>query len=318
MTVGRHINPKSLRFKAKMSNKAKRIEIFRFCTAAASKLLGVNEALYLCPICGKGYSEESAVSGELTLEHVPPRSMGGKGLLLTCKDCNSNAGHKINHHIKNQLDLERFTPIILGQSDIKKTSGDIHINGNKFPVTFQSKAECTEIRLIGKANNPKKVNRLKEYMAALSANGNSDGVEFKISKTVKLDTRYLKIAFLKYGFLLITALLGYTYAFDRRLSVVREQILNPENDLLDTSFWMEPGKDQPFPKRRIILVSDPLPLFLVTFDKGVVILPNPSSPMGLYGIIRKKWEQGQAVNFTGKDIEWPEKALMVLDNQINL
>ena len=297
-----------------MSNKAKRIEIFRFCAPAASKLLGVNEALYLCPICGKGYSEESAVSGELTLEEVPPRSMGGKGLLFKCKECNSNAGHKIDYHIKNQLDLERLTTIILGQSDNEKTSGDILINGNKFPVTVQRKAECTEIRLIGKANNPKKVNRLKEYMAALSAIGNSIGVEFKISKTVKLDIRHLKIAFLKSGFLLITALLGYTYAFNKRLTVVREQILNPSNDLLGTKFWVEPGKNQPFPKRRILLVTEPLPLLLVIYDNGAVILPDLSSPTDLYEIINQQWYKGQSVNFIGEAYRWPEKAVMVLDN----
>lgn len=202
-----------------MSNKAKRIEIFRFCAPAASKLLGVDEAVYLCPICGKGYLEESAVLGELTLEDVPPRSIGGKGLLLTCKECNSSAGHKIDYHIKSHLDLHRFRTIMMGQSDDEKTSGDILINGEKFPVTVQHTAKCTIIKLIGKANDPKKVNRLKDYMTELSASDKSDGVEFHISKTAKLDIRHMKIAFLKSGFLLITALLGYVYAFNERLAV---------------------------------------------------------------------------------------------------
>ena len=301
-----------------MSNRSKRLAIFRFCAPAASKLLGYDKELYLCPICGKGYPKESAVTGELTLEDVPPRSMGGKGLLLTCEKCNSKAGRKIDYHIKSQLDLQNLAKILTGQSGDEKTSVNIVINGERFPASVQRKDKFTEIKLIKKANDPTKVNRLKDYMTALSASGTWDGKEFNINKTVKLDYRLLKLAFLKSGFLLLTAMLGYRYAFDKRLSVVREQLLNPENDLLGSFFWVETGKHQPFPKRRIILVSDPLPLFLVTYDKGAVILPNPSSPMGLYEIIRKKWEQGQSVNFTGKVYEWPEKALMVLDNQINL
>lgn len=296
-----------------MSNRAKRIAIFRFCAPAASKLLGSSEQLYLCPICGKGYSEESAVTGELTLEDVPPRNMGGRGLLLTCEKCNSKAGHKIDYHIKSQLHLQGLAKTLMGQSGGKKTSGNILINDERFPITVQRKDEYTEIKLIKKANDPIKVNKLKDFMVALSANGSWDGLEFNINKTVKLDYRLLKIAFLKSGFLLVTAMLGYRYAFDKRLAVVREQISNPAKDLLGTFFWIEPGKDQPFPKRRIILVSDPLPLFLVTYDNGAVILPNPSSPTDLYAIIRKKWEKEQSVNFTGKIYEWPEKALMVLD-----
>ncbi len=297
-----------------MSNKAKRISIFHSCAPATSKLLGVKDALYLCPICGKGYSEESAVSGELTLEDVPPLSTGGKGLLLTCKECNSSAGHRIDYHIKNQMDLKKLVSIMLGQSDGEKTSGDILINGERFPVTVQRTAKCTEIRLVGKANDPNKVNRLKDYMAVISASGKWDDLEFNINKTVKLDNRLLKIAFLKSGFLLITALLGYTYAFNKRLVVVREQILNPANDLLGANFWVEPGKDQPFPKCRILLVSKPLPLFLVTYDSGAVILPNPSSPIDLYEIISQQWDKGKSVDFAGEIYKWPEKAVMTLDN----
>jgi hypothetical protein len=297
-----------------MSNRAKRIAIFRFCAPAASKLLGISEQLYLCPICGRRYSEEAAITGELTLEDVPPRNMGGRGLLLTCEECNSKAGHKIDYHIKSQLDLQGIADSLVGKSGGKKASGKILINNEQFPVTVQRKEKHTEIKLIKKANNPKKVNELKEFMAKLSANGGWDGLEFKINKTVKLDHRLLKIAFLKSGFLLVTAMLGYKYAFDKRLVAVREQISSPAKDLLGTFFWITPGKDQLFPKRRIILVSDPLPLFLVTYDNGAVILPNPSSPIDLYSIIRTKWENEQSVNFTGKIYEWPEKALMILDN----
>ena len=239
--------------------------------------------------------------------------MGGRGLLLTCKGCNSKAGHKIDYHIKSQLDLQALAEILLGQSGGKKSSGNILINDERFPITLQRKDECTEIKLIKNANDPTKVNKLKDFMTALSANGGGDGLEFNINKTVKLNYRLWKIGFLKSGFLLVTAMLGYSYAFDKRLLIVREQILNPEKDLLGTCFWIEPGTAQPFPKRRIISVSDPLPLFLVTYDNGAVILPNPLSPTAIYAIINKKWEKEQSVNFTGKVYEWPEKALMALD-----
>lgn len=298
-----------------MSNKTKRISIFRFCAPLASKILGHNEQLYSCPICGKEYPEESANNGELTLEDVPPRSMGGRGLLLTCKNCNSQAGHKIDFYFKNQQVLQGFAQTLTGNNapGSEKTSGIILINDERFPVNIQQKDEYTEIKIIEKANNPSKVDKLKNYLVSLSTNNNWDGAEFKIDKTVKLDSRLLKIAYLKSGFLLVTAMLGYTYAFDKRLSIVREQISNPEKDLLGTSFWIVSSKDQPFPRRCMILISNPLPLFLITFDNSAVILPSLSSPTDLYEILKRESEKEQIVSFTGKRCEWPKKALMVLD-----
>jgi hypothetical protein len=280
------------------------------------KLFGCAEELYVCPICGKGYPEEAALKGELlTLEDVPPRNMGGKGLLLTCRECNSGAGRKVDYHTKSQTELQTLGAILTGQSKPQKTSGNLVFNGESFPISIQQTDEAITIILNKKSNDPKKVNLLKDHMVALSESNSWDGKEFKINKTVKFDLRLLKIAFLKSGFLLLTAMLGYRYAFDKRLLVVREQLLNPENDLLATCFWIEPRKDQPFPRRRIILVSDPLPLFLVTYDTGAVILPSHSSPIDLYEVMRQEWEKGQSINFTGTLYKWPEKAVMVLDNQ---
>ena len=54
--------------------------------------------LYVCPICGRGFVEQALSNGMLTLEHVPPRSMGGRRLVLTCRDCNARAGHMMDVH----------------------------------------------------------------------------------------------------------------------------------------------------------------------------------------------------------------------------
>jgi hypothetical protein len=296
-----------------MSNRSKRLSIFRSCAPSVKKLFGCKDELYFCPICGKGYSEDAAYSGELlTLEDVPPRNMGGKGLLLTCRTCNSDAGRKLDFHIKSRTELNIFEQILTGKSNEQKTSANLIFNGESYPVSIKKTGEKTEIIL--KPNNPKKIDILKDHMITLSESNRWDGYEFNINKTVKCDIRLLKLAFLKSGFLLITAMLGYRYAFDQRLSIVREQLQSPESELLGTCFWIEPGKDDLFPKRRIISVTDPLPLFLVTYDKGAVILPNHSSPIDLYEIIQRNWEKGRSISFTGEIYRWPEKPVFALDN----
>ncbi|PKN63146.1 MAG: hypothetical protein CVU57_21005 [Deltaproteobacteria bacterium HGW-Deltaproteobacteria-15] len=297
-----------------MSNRSKRLAIFRFCAPYAKRVFGCEEELYFCPICGNGFPEEAALTGKvLTLEDVPPRKIGGKGLLLTCRKCNSDAGRKIDYHFKSQIELQSLGTILTGQSKEQETSADFILDGVRYPVSVEKTKEAIAIRL--KANDPKKIDLLKDHMTALSKNSGWDGKEFKIEKTVKFDLRLLKLAFLKSGFLLVTAMLGYRYAFDKRLLIVREQLLHPDLDTLATCFWIEPGKEQPFPKRRIILVTDPLSLFLVTYDMGAVILPSHSSPIGLYEIMRRNWEKGQSINFTGTVYRWPERAVMALDKR---
>jgi len=234
-------------------------------------------------------------------------------LLLTCETCNSNAGRKIDYQIKNQSDLIDFGKILTGHVSESEPSGSLLINDERYPITVQRKDKSTEIKI--KAYDHEKINQLKDFMTGLSVNGNSHGFKFNITKTVKLDYRLLKIAFLKSGFLLITAWLGYRYAFDERLKIVREQISNPEDELLGTCFWIEPNKDTKFPLRSIISVSHPIPSFLVTYDYGAVILPNPYSPSDFYATIRKKWMRNQPVNLTGKIYDWPQKPILFLDTQ---
>jgi hypothetical protein len=52
--------------------------------------------LYGCPICTRLLPAEALQSGELTLEHVPPRALGGRGIALTCKSCNTEAGSMVD------------------------------------------------------------------------------------------------------------------------------------------------------------------------------------------------------------------------------
>ncbi|WP_341831504.1 hypothetical protein AACH28_22000 [Sphingobacterium thalpophilum] len=51
------------------------------------------DELYLCPISLNLYSIESLKNKELTIEHVPPKSLGGKELVLVAKEVNNTDGH---------------------------------------------------------------------------------------------------------------------------------------------------------------------------------------------------------------------------------
>jgi len=96
----------------KISNKEKRLNIFRYGSKAIAKYRNGDSSIYYCPICQLGYCEASAITGELTLEDVPPKSIGGKPILLTCRKCNSSAGHIIDAAIANKNKLVDFEKIV--------------------------------------------------------------------------------------------------------------------------------------------------------------------------------------------------------------
>ena len=69
-----------------------------------SNISGIRE--YCCPICG-----EVKKLAELTLEHAPPSSMGGKEIILTCYKCNNTAGSQIDAQVANQQNQLRLNLI---------------------------------------------------------------------------------------------------------------------------------------------------------------------------------------------------------------
>ena len=85
---------------------------------------------YVCPICRKPFTVEAVDDGRLSKEHVPPQSVGGHELLLTCTACNNTAGTKLDADAKTKEDVRLA---MTGRPDrphrIKATIGGITVNG---------------------------------------------------------------------------------------------------------------------------------------------------------------------------------------------
>ena len=62
---------------------------------------------FICPLCLRILN--IALLGEqvnnfITIEHIPPENLGGKPLILTCKDCNSTCGHDLDVYLRNEIE----------------------------------------------------------------------------------------------------------------------------------------------------------------------------------------------------------------------
>jgi 5-methylcytosine-specific restriction endonuclease McrA len=75
--------------------------------------------VFVCPICFKFFTREDlSYQDVLSLEHVPPKSLGGMDAecTLTCHKCNSKAGSKLEAQLTKKLALEDVLAGVPGTS----------------------------------------------------------------------------------------------------------------------------------------------------------------------------------------------------------
>jgi len=300
-----------------MSKKEKRVSLFRYGARAASKYRSGDDTLYFCPICGRGFPEKAAATGILSLEHVPIDRVGGKDLLLTCADCNSGSGWTIDAATAALRDIQDFSRLAVGRVNGSSNSTTLEMGEQRLVASLTRRDGTTEIKIVTRANDPRSVRQFHNHMKSVADEGKWDGYKFRLSKTVKFNQRLAKIGSLKSAFLLVFVLLGYRYAFDNRLKLVREQILGPEKEILRTGFWVTLAQGDA-PKRVIAHVFKPLSFLMVNFDWFGIILPGLDSPSDLYEKLSNISQQGVDIRINADAVlPWPEKLQMRLDFERN-
>ena len=66
-------------------SKKKKATLFEAGSAVLGRISNPSIQGYLCPLCFRVFPDLA----ELSEEHAPPQSIGGRSICLTCRDCNS-------------------------------------------------------------------------------------------------------------------------------------------------------------------------------------------------------------------------------------
>lgn len=188
---------------------------------------------YICPICLEQFSRISllqTLDNPLTLEDVPPKSLGGRANILTCKSCNNHCGTNIDHHLTEGLK----------QSDHLK-----FLPKSSFPVVIEHKGKNIEGQVnvfddgtiqayhASKRNNP---SLLTDYIGNVKPN---QLINFSHKKK-PADKKRFSVALLKIGYLKLFERYGYPIIFDSVYNPVRKQLLNPEENIFPDDLWANP------------------------------------------------------------------------------
>lgn len=180
---------------------------------------------FICPICLRPFAIDSIDT--LTLEHVPPASVGGKPILVTCKECNNNLGADIDVCLMNELEiLHNINHLDIIPQKSKISFGGVEINAQ----TTYSNSSGFKFMISPQNNNP------IDFESFLTEIKNAkDGYDFKLVVNITNRKRYINlanIALLKSAYLLAFYRLGYMYVLNANLDIVRNQILNPKKGIL--------------------------------------------------------------------------------------
>ncbi len=184
---------------------------------------------FVCPTCLTPLTTDE-IGKNITQAHIIPRAAGGTVCSLLCKKCNNLFGSKQDKWFGELIKVSKKGAVRLLSSDIK--DGYFWIDNVRVNGTWKQAPDRSLKFYIDKMRNPPKVNQL--VLTKFSRRPPS--VQLQVSFPILRNKRLAEIGSLTAGYLMWFAALGYSWVFQKHLDPIREQILNPNKELLDGRF----------------------------------------------------------------------------------
>lgn len=216
------------------------------------------EAKYMCPLCRSLFTREAVASKLLTAEHVPPGSLGGRELVLTCKKCNNDDGSDLDARAR---ELETMVAILRGTST-DPASIKVHIGS----TTLRGNIVGQTLKLPKKINSP---DAIKEIVG-----GQWKTAQWQFDKRKDADNGG-RCSWIRAGYLVLFAAFGYRVVLDSAFDIVRQQIDDWRNQIVGSVF-AEEADDAPESRRLVARMSEPSlgEHWMVQFGRLRLIYPD--------------------------------------------
>ena len=200
------------------------------------------EPIYPCPLCLTPFTVDSLADGRLSSEHVPPESVGGRELVLTCRRCNNSAGAMLDADAAvKELVRSAMAGTREHRERVKAAIGDfrvnaeVHLSGGRYSLVVPRRV-----------NKPGTADNLKTVRP-----GSSITVQYR-----QFSELGAKISWFRAGYLALFAVAGYAFALDPAMEIVRRQILECDERRMVT-FTSEVSEEIALSVHRILRVQAP-------------------------------------------------------------
>lgn len=183
---------------------------------------------FMCPTCLTPIPLHK--KEKITEAHIIPRAARGKIKTYLCDKCNSLLGRKQDKWFGEHLKLINKKVATIFATDIK--DGHFWIDNIRVNGTWKIEQNNEFAFYIHKDRNSPLVNELmrKKFEAR------PDQIEIRGAIPILKHRKMVEIGYLTAGYLMWFGALGYSWILQSHLDQIREQILNPEKDILKTRF----------------------------------------------------------------------------------
>lgn len=302
-------------------------------------LLPADIDLYPCPLCLRGlFTIEAIEAGDLTREHVPPHSLGGRWLALTCRACNNVAGTFFDAEAEKQERMRSFLTgqhqgLMRGTYTVNGVShrGEMHLApmlgdgpapitfvgpdakvGDPVVMAFTNEGMGMYLQSVAKINNPPEAQRFEQVLGA--AVENQVQIDIRLTPRFRFSAERARVSWVRSAYLVAFAALGWSYILQESLAQVRNQFEVREKAFFPEIALYDHGASPE--QREILLVAEPAACqsVMVAMGAHVVFLPVPGKPCSLETLanaVQTHYHQAKnsqtPLAFVGTPIPWPTK-----------
>lgn len=261
--------------------------------------------VYVCPVCLEPFDQDDLDKRTLTLEDVPPKALGGKPMMLTCKPCNNTAGARLDAEWRNRQNLVDF---LEGRLETPLKGQVLRVGDTELPVSVTQINSRFEFLGAPQAAHPDMADSMMRQFADWAADGTEDW-EFQLSGFGHRP-REANLSVLRMAYLVCFALWGYSFISHDSLSLVRHQLNNIDEDVFDDSPVASFNQKAPRDSRVIVRVAEPVAAILVNYGRYSGLVPLPGSDPNPYAVL----ESGKDPGFSYTGVwPWPARLELRLD-----
>lgn len=268
-------------------------------------------AFYICPLCisvdeagqyrFRVFREGAIDDKSLTAEHVPPRSFGGRELVLTCASCNNTAGAHLDSHARKRENV----PDVFAGRPTKPLAVNVTVGGHRLSARLAHEDGVMAI----KVNKGRQKPGAEAGFRGVLQNGAvaAGDITLNFHGDAHSDKR-ARASWLRTAYLALFSVMGYRYIFQPGLEVVRRQIRDPETEHIPVWMITLPGNHE-WTERAVLVIHEPAELACPAVRVGshLVLLPPPGDDRFYDRLAAARDAGGPKLIARGTTYEWPRE-----------
>jgi hypothetical protein len=232
-----------------------------------------------------------------TVEHVPPESVGGRPLILTCRRCNETAGSGVDWHWSNFSDVEGFVTGRLPEP----VTVNLTYEGLKVVAEVSNEGGGYVLKVVERASRPDNIQQFQQLVkTAIEAGERPSAFNVQMHKSTYRE-RLLRVSVMRAAYLTGVAAAGYRVI--RFWNPIRMQILNFQNEDSALSGLIRYEHAQPADRRILAEIKSPndIRCIYVGLGRWTVFLPLATDSI----LYRSHELAGRGIELFGIGFVWP-------------